>query len=225
MNLRDIVKQLRASGHKVGYKARKDGSIRITSIDGKKFSSKYSEGNKTARAMTGRTLSERKTRQLEKGRGQRQRNLGRRIRKPVPKMNPEVRRALRKAQRAIRKAGQSSGTVTARNVRYYIDQYGEEEAIKKLGKVTRYYQGIAYEENVRALSDRMAADGYKLGHDKLVALSRRVWENRETFLEKWIAPALETLYMLEISTNGLPAGEGISAADKAYTTLLSIFGW
>ena len=56
MTNRDIVKKLRAEGHTISYRARKDGSIRIKSIDGVRF--KDSEGNNAARLMADSQLSD-----------------------------------------------------------------------------------------------------------------------------------------------------------------------
>lgn len=44
MTNRQVVSKLRELGHRVGVYVRKDGSIRITSIDGVKYSSRLSEG-------------------------------------------------------------------------------------------------------------------------------------------------------------------------------------
>lgn len=225
MNLRQIVKTLREQGHRVGYKVRKDGSIRITSIDGRKYSPRLSEGNRAARSMAGGRLSERKERQLEKGRKTHATNVAKR-RKPRPKkLSDRVLKELRKAQRAIRQAGEGKGTVTARNVRYNLDQYGEEETLRRLRKTTRYYQGFAYEENVRALSDRIMADAHKVGSVSLLALAGKVWERRETFLEKWIEPSLEVLYTLEVSVQGLADQYQKEQGDICAATLKSIYGW
>ena len=64
MKLIKVVEKLRAEGHTVTAKKRKDGGIKITSIDGVKFSG--IKGNATARAMTGEKLS---TQQLAQRRG------------------------------------------------------------------------------------------------------------------------------------------------------------
>lgn len=64
MRLIKVVEKLRAEGHTVTTKKRKDGGFKITSIDGVKFSGV--KGNATARAMTGEKLS---TQQLAQRRG------------------------------------------------------------------------------------------------------------------------------------------------------------
>ena len=51
MTNRQIVSKLRELGHKVGVYVRKDGSIRIISLDGVKYSSRLSEGVKAAREL------------------------------------------------------------------------------------------------------------------------------------------------------------------------------
>ena len=55
MNLKEVVGLLRRQGNSVIYRTRKDGSIRIKSINGMKY--KKSQGNAVARAMTGQSLS------------------------------------------------------------------------------------------------------------------------------------------------------------------------
>ena len=62
MTNRDIVKKLRAEGHTVTYRVRKDGSIRIKSINGVKF--KDSEGNNAARLMADSQLSDKRIHHL-----------------------------------------------------------------------------------------------------------------------------------------------------------------
>ena len=64
MKLIKVVEKLRAEGHTVTTKKRTDGGIKITSIDGVKFSG--IKGNTTARAMSGEKLS---TQQLAQRRG------------------------------------------------------------------------------------------------------------------------------------------------------------
>lgn len=64
MKLIKVVEKLKAEGHQVTIKKRTDGGIKITSIDGVKFSG--IKGNTTARAMTGEKLS---TQQLAQRRG------------------------------------------------------------------------------------------------------------------------------------------------------------
>ncbi len=226
MTLRSIVQKLREEGHRVSYRVRDDGSIRVTSIDGRKFAAKYSEGNAEARRIAGAPLSERRTRQLQKGRTKRAANLAKKAKAPKKAPLPtEIRKALRRAQRLIRKKGVAEGTVTAENVRYNIAKYGEEEALRKLNRLSRYYQGYAYEVNVRLLSDRMKADGNKLGSAALVNLAARVWNSRETFMEKWINPSLDVLYDLETGTRGADAKRVDELCRRAVATLLSIYGW
>lgn len=64
MKLIKVVEKLRAEGHNVTTKKRTDGGIKITSIDGVKFSG--IKGNTQARAMSGEKLS---TQQLAQRRG------------------------------------------------------------------------------------------------------------------------------------------------------------
>lgn len=234
MTLRGIVQQLRTEGHRVSYRVRKDGSIRVTSIDGRKFSAQYSAGNAEARRIAGVTLSERRTRQLEKGRAiskkvaakvRKAKKANRTYVKKAP-LSPEFKKELRKAQRAIRQKGKGQGTVTASNVRYNIEEYGEEEAMKKLKQQTRYHLGYAYPENIQALYERMKYDGEKLNSPELVALAEKVLDNAAIFREIWIERSLDILYDLEEATKKLKRQSTIKKhCDLAVRQLLAVYGW
>lgn len=228
MTLRGIVQQLRTEGHRVSYRVRKDGSIRITSIDGRKFSAQYSAGNVEARRLAGKPLSERRTRQLEKGRAKVKTNLAKKAKKPrKAPLSPEIRKALRRAQRRIRKKGKAEGTVTAENVRYNVDTYGEEEAMERLDALAHYYEGYAYSDNVRYLKDRIYYDGEKMNSGLLVRLSEEIQERAAEFLEEWIQPAYEILYDMEAAAKnaGNDANEIHSIATEGYYNLKRLFGW
>lgn len=228
MTLRSIVQKLREEGHRVSYRVREDGSIRVTSIDGRKFAAKYSEGNAEARLIAGAPLSERRTRQLQRGRTTRAANLAKKAKAPKKAPLPtEIRKALRRAQRLIRKKGKSTGTITAENVRYNIETYGEEEALARLNATSRYYQGYAYELNVRHLADRMSDDGYKLDVMELVDLGDKVWNARISFLEEWIDPSLALLYDLEEYARKNPNDvQHIHALGlRTVAQLKAIYGW
>ena len=211
MNLREIVKTLRARGHKVGYKARKDGSIRITSIDGNKFNPKYSLGNQTARTLAGGSLSERKRRQLERGRkiikgGIEERRAARKQGRPprpkAPKLNAEVQKALRKAQRKIRKLNlEGKETITARNVREYIEKYGEKEAVDYLTRRSRYYEGFAYTDNVKYIVDSLKADAEEIQHAGIMEYAEKLWDEKDIFLEQWVNPLYNAIYDFEEEAN------------------------
>ena len=56
--LRQVVKILNSQGHNIEYRNRTDGSIIVTSIDGRK--TKIVEGNRTIRIMAGVPLSEKR---------------------------------------------------------------------------------------------------------------------------------------------------------------------
>ena len=215
-DLRDIVGQLRRQGHRIIYKVRKDGSIRITSIDGRKFSSRLSQGNMTARAMAGKPMSERALHQ--------RRQYSNRIRKHrIPKkkrapLSPELKKAIRRAQRVIRKAtqgGKTVGTISTANVRHVLENEGEEAAINKLERAVRYFQGYAYEENVDALLMRvhMLQNQFRQSDAAVAAQLERLYgkilAKRAVFREAWINPTYTVLY--DIERAGARGMGGISA--------------
>ena len=199
-DLRDVVGQLRRQGHRITYKVRKDGSIRITSIDGRKFSSRLSQGNMAARAMAGKPMSERALHQRKQYSS---RIKNKKIPKKKTTLSPELRRALRRTQRAIRKAKQgtaSTGTVSAANVRRVVEEEGEEVALRKMERAIRYFQGYAYEENVDALLARVKQVGEGLARgDRALAkrmkeLYKTIESKREVFREAWILPIRNIIY-------------------------------
>lgn len=84
--LRSLVKEAREAGHKVVYRTRKDGSIRIVSFDGIRFRRSSSEGNNLLRSVMGSPLTERRKGQLERA----SKYIPKSIREEVRKINEVV---------------------------------------------------------------------------------------------------------------------------------------
>lgn len=201
MTLKQIVNELRRLGHKVEFVKRKDGSIRIVELDGARFSSSYSQGNRLARDIAGERLSERKQSQMERGRKsaetQRKSPAVKRARQRLPQISPEAKKALRRVQRALRKKGEGSGTVTTRQVRKNIERYGEEKAIELLERQRRYHEGFAYPENVETLASRVEIDAVATNNEALKRVASWIRAHAQSFREEWIGPINELLYDLE----------------------------
>ena len=130
MTNREVVAELRKKGFKVTFRARKDGSIRIKSIEGVKFSG--SEGNNRARKIIGQELSERKKQQrldnLEKA------ERGKVLKKKykTKKLTKPQKRALNKINRKIKKYG-GKGRIGATSGKKIIKEKGL-KGLKEKGK-------------------------------------------------------------------------------------------
>lgn len=231
--MKKIVENLRSQGHEITYSKRKDGSIRITSIDSIKFEANKSRGNAMARAMMGETLSERKQAQTGRqlrGIAKRQGRKRRNRKAPLPE---SIRRELRKAQSAIRKAtkgGSSTGTVSAKTIRKIIAEEGEEAALRKLERATRYFKGYAYPENVDALAsyvEKLAndADNKSRGAGAPLRKAKRaILRKRMEFLETWIKSCHEVLYDLVNELRQQPKTEWRRLIEGAANAIFAIIG-
>ena len=144
----NIVRLLEVQGHKVQYRVRNDGSIRITRLDGKSY--RGSAGNAAAREMAGYTLSEARSRQLETIRTEKG-TFGHKKKADLPE---EVIKKIRRVQRIWkRNKVQREGYVGKRGARYTLEHYGYEEAMRQLNEQERYARGLAYTENIKWLKD------------------------------------------------------------------------
>lgn len=201
----DVVKMLRLQGHDVQYRKRSDGGILITKIDGQSF--KLAQGNTLAREIVGVTLSEARKEQLKeigKTLYKRVKNketgkyetftLSPAKRKKIPLTN-DLKKLLRKAQR-LQKKTKVDAKVTTSKVRYQLMHYGEEEARSKLLERIRYFQGYAYEENVRWLIKRLNAINfnYDLAFDEIIMFIER---NMTIIRESYIQEINQVIYNLE----------------------------
>lgn len=189
IKLLDIVKILVESGHQIEYTKRTDGSIRITSIDGQKY--KASEGNTRARQMTGNVISARRSVQLA-----RIQKVTRRRKTPLPS---EVKKELARVQRKWRrKKVRGEGTVTTKNVRYVMEHFGEQEAMRRLLEAERYSEGLAYTENVKALinyiNDQVLPKVPKKDEKYITEAMSLIARNISTFKEEWIMPCYNLFY-------------------------------
>lgn len=207
MNVRQIIKLLVSKGYKVTYRERKDGGVRITRINNTSFTG--SEGNVEARILTGQTLSERREKQLhsrallsEKGQWG-----GNRRRGKVP-LDKEVTKKLRRVQRLWRKRDIKAGYPSTRNIRYTIKEYGEAEALKRLEQNERYALGLAYDENIDALIDRLKQDKVNASKEDIVYLDlsiEAIKSHRTTLKDEVLLKIYDSLYNYEKGV--LPASE------------------
>ena len=179
--LRQVVKILNSQGHNIEYRNRTDGSIIVTSIDGRK--TKIVEGNRTIRIMAGVPLSEKRKTQTT-------RNVAEKIIKPI-KISTRTRDMLAQAKKALEKSNVKMKLTTDR-LREHIKLYGEEWAYDHTKKLKRYFQGYAYEENVDNLKNIFEDDfrESKL-RDKII---ERIEKNKKKFKERDLQEILEIEY-------------------------------
>ena len=179
--LRQVVKILNSQGHNIEYRNRTDGSIIVTSIDGRK--TKIVEGNRTIRIMAGVPLSEKRKTQTT-------RNVAEKIIKPI-KISTRTRDMLESAKKALEKSNVKMKLTTDR-LREHIKLYGEEWAYDHTKKLKRYFQGYAYEENVDNLKNIFEDDFRKSKlRDKII---ERIEKNKKKFKERDLQEILEIEY-------------------------------
>ena len=179
--LRQVVKILNSQGHNIEYRNRTDGSIIVTSIDGRK--TKIVEGNRTIRIMAGVPLSEKRKTQTT-------RNVAEKIIKPI-KISTRTRDMLAQAKKALEKSNVKMKLTTDR-LREHIKLYGEEWAYDHTKKLKRYFQGYAYEENVDNLKNIFEDDFRKSKlRDKII---ERIEKNKKKFKERDLQEILEIEY-------------------------------
>lgn len=207
MLIKDIIKILQEQGHEVTYRTRVEGSPLITSIDGEHFLG--AKGNERARALTGLSLSEAKIQHLKKinpGTG------GVYHRKRVAPIPQDLEKELRKAQYQWRKtATNKDGRISKSNLRYTFIHYGREEALRRLNRSVQYAKGIAYEENVEFLAQRLdgLAEAYEAEIFAVCAAMLR--SNKEYIKEDTVKDIYDVLYEIELF-----AKNGIDFDDNEY---------
>lgn len=193
MLIKDIIKILEEQGHEVTYRTRVEGSPLITSIDGERFLG--AKGNERARALTGLSLSEAKIKHLQKI------NPGvggvphRRRFAPLPQ---DLEKELRKAQYQWRKtATKKDGRISKSNLRWTFEHYGREEALKRLSRSVQYARGIAYEENVEYLAQRLDMLAFESGEDIFAECASSLRQNKLFIKETTIQDIYNLLYEIE----------------------------
>lgn len=194
MNLRQLVNKLRQEGHSITYYVRKDGGILIKSIDGQRFTG--ASGNKLARAMSGETLSVKRSEQLTRITWS-----GKRAKAYFE--DREVKRLLQRVQRKWNKAFPHKrgeippvGLKTSKKVKWSLENRGREETIRLLTEAERYASGKAYTENIRQLADYVQDASLKYQSEELEELANSIRDNAWMILEETIKPAYDELYLL-----------------------------
>lgn len=161
--IKEIVDELRALGHQVETYQRYDVSGRkrgmlIRRIDGSYY--KGSTGNEVARAMLNVELPknlEEQLNRLNKPHGDASKSLNKLApdKRRKTALAPEIQKQLRRVQRAYRKKGAEYGLPTTAKYRWNVEHFGEAEAQRLLNQAERYAKGLAYDENINLLIQKL----------------------------------------------------------------------
>ena len=216
MNVKDIVEELRKMGIKVEARKRTDGGYVITKINGVSYSG--AKGNQAAREMLGISLSEARIKQVNY-------NVDKYIKKQkkVKTLDEDMKKKLCKVQRTWKKnkvGGEAH--VTARKVKWYVKEHGQEAAKEYLEKMERYGSGLAYEENIEYLAQYIEdiARGLELTNqkyaDKFYQLAEYIRSKMSSFKEDWINRIYQVLYTI------FELGFEDSTLEAALTTIYTI---
>lgn len=197
MTTKKVIELIEQAGHFVEYKRRSDGGIRITRIDGIAYTG--SIGNKVAREMVGRPLTEKQVKAREKSR-------------PRVTAIPEVvNKKLKRVQRIWRKRfGKQSerppqGKVSKKQVRWLLKHQSLDRVLYGLEKKERYAKGFAYVENVEHLIDEIRRCAGIYNSQELYDVADVIEKNKERFLEMDIYPCYEILYDLNPPKSDTPS--------------------
>lgn len=190
--MREVVRELRAQGHRVEYYVRKDGGILIKRIDNQTY--KAATGNIQARQMLGLQISEKRAAQLHQNVLQLKN-----IRKAEEDIKEEWRRVREKWRKAFpRTKGKPhpAGAFTWKRIRRSLRLFGREEAMRRIGEAERYASGLAYSKNVEQLVFYINQAGVDYNSPELQKLAVDVAENAYLIKENAINPAYFELYKL-----------------------------
>lgn len=198
MTVKEIISRLQAEGHEVEYRVRSDGGIIIKRIDDQRYT--YgATGNVAARRMVGADISEARIKQLKYATKSHQAKK--------PSLDEEIEREYRRVKRKWNKAFKAqkgkphpAGYFGKRRIRYAVEKYGKEEALRRIREAERYASGIAYSKNVQILAAFIRSAGDRFQSAELVKLSEDLVDNAYTIRDEWIQPAYDELYKLNSGT-------------------------
>lgn len=198
-SMRTIASELMSTGHQVEFYVRKDGGILITNIDGQKF--RGGEGNKRARAMTGQTLSEARFTQLKYATGTRKELNKPSLKKttitdPIMEEYKRVKKLWNKAFKAKGGKSHPAGYFGISRIKKSIRDFGEKEALRRIGEAEKYASGIAYSKNVEILASQIEIAGANYESAELIKVAQDLRANAYSTRDEWIEPAYKELYRL-----------------------------
>ena len=224
MKLISIVKELQKQGVDIKYRVRKDGGILITKVSGMRFSG--AEGNRFVRTLTGQQLSEAQLKQRKAIKPPKKISPSLRKKTPVPE---DIKRTIKKLQGIYRKDNKR-GKPTIKNIRYVIETLGEEKAREQLKMSEYYVMGIAYDENIEALIQRLVqikntvsnASGDTEAVQTLIdeTITYRDTKRKKFSFEK-IGWLMDVIYDFENDWNAAVQGTWDVAKDKALSDFVT----
>ena len=182
MTIRQIAKELSAQGYDIRYRVRKDGGVLITKINNQRFTG--ATGNTIARQLSGQTISEARSTQLEKIT---------RERTDVENLYKEYRRVKRKWTKWENKPKQA-GELTFKKFKRALKEDGKVEALKYLGEKEKYASGLAYSKNVENLATYI--ESTLSGYQEFNELAEDIRANDGNIRDEWIEPAYRELYRI-----------------------------
>ena len=161
--IKEIVDDLKALGHQVetyqryDVLGRKRGML-ITRLDGKYY--KGSTGNIVARELLKVELPknlEEQLNRLNKPHGDPRKALNKLApsKRRKPALAPEIKNQLKRVQKAYRKKGAEYGLPTTAKYRWNVEHFGEAQAQRLLNQAERYAKGLAYDENINLLIQKL----------------------------------------------------------------------
>lgn len=177
-----MISELEKMGFKVNARRRTDGGWIITKINGMSFSG--ASGNQYARQLLGVQLSQARIEQTAY-------NVQKFIKgskKPKNKIDEEMEKELKRVQRLWRKR-KVGAKITKKKLRWHLKEGGRKEAWDYLKKMSRYGQGLAYEENVLYLAkyiEDVATGCPNKYKSKVQQVAEFIRSNINTFKESWI---------------------------------------
>lgn len=217
MLLKDIVKQLELEGFEIEFRTRNDGGLLITKINGVSF--KGASGNTRARQIAGVKLSEAQISQ----RAYNVRTFIKGYKHPKDKFDEDLKAKVKKVQYIWRK-NKVNGKITMRKAREHFKTSGRKGLLDYLSKMERYGIGLAYEENVRWLSDyaRNVAMGLRANNqidaaNKYDVLADYMLSITYIFREAWIQPIYSYLY--EVRDSGYNGSVAIGLLPVIYAIM------
>lgn len=202
MTMMDVVRELQRQGHQVDFYVRKDGGILVKSIDGVKYPSGAS-GNAVARQMVGVQISEARIKQLKYATKARKRKRAI-TDDEVKKAYDRAKKIWNKAFKAKKGKPSPQGYFPQYNIKWILEHYGKEEALRRIKEAEKYASGLAYTKNIEHLAFFIRDAGEKYNSQELIKLSEDIITYAYTIKEEWIKPAYDELYLLN---QGVPPEE------------------
>ena len=122
-------------------------------------------------------------------------------------MRKEFERVKKKWNKSFKSKGgkpHPAGYFGWQRIKYALDHYGRDEALRRIREAERYASGIAYAKNVEILAQYIKSAGDQFDSPELTKLSEDLIENAYSIKEEWIKPAYDELYKLN---QGVPPKE------------------